>query len=69
MALFFALGINDKCIVGQGPIRMGGWLQELCWQRAMLSPNVVIYGLLGAFVVSVNTRNVLFGMLLQPTNK
>lgn len=46
-----------------------GWGQELCWQRAMPSPNVVIYGLLGALVVSVNTRNVLFCMFLQPTNK
>lgn len=51
-----------------GPIQMG-WGQELCWQRAMPSPNVVIYGLLGALVVSVNTRNVLFCMFLQPTNK
>lgn len=64
---FFALGINGKCIVGLCPIRIGG--QELCWQRAMLSPNVVIDGLLGALVVSVNTLNVLFCMFLQPTNK
>ena len=55
--------------VSLGYARYGWGVQELRWQRAMLSPNVVIYGLLGALVVSVNTRNVLFCMFLQPTNK